>query len=62
MHKQLWLEFIEQAGLEALWEDFAEQARREIMEHYARLMAQKLAARVSKATLEKEACDEPSDK
>ncbi len=61
MHKQLWLEFIEQEGLEALWEGFPEKAREEVTELYARLMAQSLAAHVGKATLEKEACDEPSD-
>ncbi len=61
MHKQLWLELIEQEGLEALWEGFPEQARTEVTQRYARLMAQMLAARVSQATLEKEACDEPSE-
>jgi hypothetical protein len=62
MHKQLWLEFIEQAGVEALWEGFPEKARREVTEHYARLMAQRLAARRGQARTEKEGGDEPSDK
>ena len=61
MHKQLWLGFIEQQGVEALWEGFPEQARREVTELYARLMAQRLAARVQKVKCAKEVCDEPSD-
>jgi len=61
MQEQLWLGFIEQEELEALWEGFPEQARREVTELYARLMAQRLAAHMAKATLEKEACDEPSE-
>ncbi|MCA1674162.1 MAG: hypothetical protein LC799_18870 [Actinobacteria bacterium] len=55
MHKQMWLEFIEREGLEALWVGFPEQARNEVTELYARLMAQMLAERVSSA---KEVCDE----
>ena len=55
MRKQMWLEFIEQEGLEALWAGFPEQARSEVTELYARLMAQILAERVSSA---KEVCDE----
>jgi len=61
MPKQLWLEFIEQEGLEALWEGFPETARREVTELYARLMAQRLAARVQQAKGAKEVGDEPSD-
>jgi hypothetical protein len=55
MHKQMWLEFIEQEGLEELWAGFPEQARCEVTEFYARLMAQILAERVISA---KEGCDE----
>jgi len=55
MHKQMWLEFIEREGLEALWAGFPEEARSEVTELYARLMAQILAERVSSA---KEVCDE----
>jgi hypothetical protein len=55
MRKQMWLEFIEREGLETLWADFPEQARSEVTELYARLMAQILAERVSSA---KEGCDE----
>ncbi len=54
MQKQQWLEFIEQEDLEALWEGFPEPARTQVTQRYARLMAQMLAARVGKATLEKE--------
>jgi hypothetical protein len=61
MQKQLWLEFIEQEDLDALWEGFPEQARTQVTQRYARLMAQMLAARVSQATLEKEVGDEPGD-
>ena len=61
MHKQLWLEFIEQEDREALWEGFPEAARTEVTQQYARLMAQILAAHVGQAKGEKEARDEPSD-
>ncbi len=56
MDKQLWLEFIEQESLEALWEGFPEQAREEVTQRYARLMAQMLAGRLER--LEKEPSDE----
>ena len=55
MHKQMWLEFIEQEDWEGLWAVFPEQARSEVTELYARLMAQILAERVISA---KEVCDE----
>jgi hypothetical protein len=55
MHKQMWLEFIEQEDWEGLWAGFPEQARSEVTELYARLMAQILAERVISA---KEVCDE----
>ena len=55
MRKQMWLEFIEQEGLEGLWAEFPEQARSEVTELYARLMAQILAERVISV---KEVCDE----
>jgi hypothetical protein len=62
MHKPLRLEFIDQGGLEALWEGFPEPARREVTALYARLLAQSLAAHVAKAMLDRqEACDEPDD-
>jgi hypothetical protein len=55
MRKQMWLEFIEQEDWEGLWAGFPEQARSEVTELYARLMAQILAERVISA---KEVCDE----
>ena len=62
MHKQLWLEFIEQEDLETLWESFPEPARGEVTALYARLLAQSLAAHVAKATLDRqEVRDEPGD-
>lgn len=61
MQKQLWLEFIEQDDLEALWEGFPETAQTEVTRQYARLMAKRLAAQVGKATLEKGVGDESSD-
>jgi hypothetical protein len=62
MPEQRWLAFIEEEGLEGLWEGFPEPARREVTQRYARLMAQMLAARVRKATGVQEASDEPNDK
>jgi hypothetical protein len=55
MRKQMWIEFIEQERLERLWAGFPEQARREVTELYARVMAQILTERVISA---KEVCDE----
>ena len=55
MHKQMWLEFIEQEHLEGLWAGFPGQACSEVTELYARLMAQILAKRVISA---KKVCDE----
>ncbi len=59
MHKQLRLDLIEQEDIEALWEAFPDQARREVTQQYARLMAQWLAARVQQA---KEVGDEPGER
>jgi len=61
MPKQLWLEFIEQENIEALWEGFPEQARTQVTQQYAQLMAQRLAARVQQGKSAKEVGDEPSD-
>ncbi|MGH8474037.1 MAG: hypothetical protein ACREVJ_16670 [Gammaproteobacteria bacterium] len=58
MHKQMWLEFIEREDWEALWAGFPEQARSEVTELYARLMAQILAERVRGVYSAKEVCDE----
>ncbi len=59
MQKQLRLDLIEQEDIEALWEGFPDQARREVTQQYARLMAQWLAARVQQA---KEVGDEPGER
>ena len=59
MPKQLWLELIEQENVEALWEGFPEKVRSEVTQQYARLMAQRLAARVQQAKGAKEVGDEP---
>ena len=61
MPQQLWLEFIEQENIEALWESIPEQARSQVTQQYARLMAQQLAARVQQGKSTKEVGDEPSD-
>jgi hypothetical protein len=61
MPKQLWLEFIEQDHVEALWEGFPEKARSEVTQQYARLIAQRLAARVQQGKGAKEVGDEPSE-
>ena len=58
MPKQLWLDLIEQENLEALWEGFPEEARSEVTQQYARLMAQILAARVRRGKSAKEVGDE----
>jgi hypothetical protein len=60
MHKQLWLECIEQEDAERLWERFPEQARAELTQQYARLMAQWLVRRVQQAKGMQEVGDEPS--
>jgi hypothetical protein len=61
MPKQLWLDLIEQENLEALWEGFPEEARSEVTQQYARLMAQILAARVQRGKSAKEVGDEPGE-
>ena len=45
MVKQRRLEFVEREVLEELWESLPEQARHEVTEHYARLMARALVRR-----------------
>lgn len=61
MHKQLWLGLGEQENSEVLWEGFPEQARRDVTQQVARLMAQQLAARVQAAKAVQEVGDEPRD-
>ena len=61
MPKQLWLELIGQENIEALWEGFPEQARTEVTQQVARLMAQRLAACVQQGKGAKEVGDEPNE-
>ncbi len=46
MFKQRGLAFLETECLETLWEQFPESARREVTQHYARLMARASVARI----------------
>ena len=62
MQKQLWRDLIEQEDIEALWEGFPDQARRQLTQQYAWLMAQRLAARVQQAKAAKEVGDEPGER
>lgn len=56
MHRQRWLEFVQQELLETLWDQFPEEARRQSTEHYARLLVRMLAKR-----LEEQRSKEPTD-
>jgi len=58
MFKQKWLEFIESERLEELWEELPEAARREVTQHYARLMARKTVQRIRALKTKQEAGDE----
>lgn len=60
MHRQLWLECIEQEDAQRLWERFPEQARAEVTQQYARLMVQWLVKLVQQAKRVPEVGDEPS--
>lgn len=46
MIKQRRLAFLETECLETLWEQFPESARREVTQHYARLMARASVERI----------------
>ena len=64
MIKQRRLAFLETECLETLWEQFPEQARREVAQHYARLMARASVERIQalKANQKnREVSDESSD-
>lgn len=60
MFKQRWLKFLEPGRLETLWERFPEQARREVTQHYARLMARTAVQRIRALRKKQEAGDEPN--
>ena len=59
MFKQSQLAFVEHAQLERLWEKFPEQARREVTQHYARLMARTTVRRIRELQVKQEANNEP---
>lgn len=64
MIKQRRLAFFEQEGLEALWEQLPEPARREATQHYARLMARASVERIRAlrtSQKNREVSDESSD-
>ena len=46
MVKQRWLAFLEPEYLESLWEQFPKQARDEVTQQYARLMARASVAQI----------------
>ncbi len=46
MIKQRWLAFLEREGLELLWEQFPAEARDEVTQQYARLMARTSVERI----------------
>lgn len=58
MYQQWWLDFVQQELLEALWDRFPEESRREVTDHYARLMARMLAGRVQSQRPEQEQSNE----
>ena len=60
MIKQRRLAFLEQECLEALWERFPEQAREEVTQHYARLLARASVERI-RALRKNEAIREVGD-
>ncbi len=65
MVKQRWLAFLEPEYLESLWEQFPKQARDEVTQQYARLMARASVAQIrALRTNEKnrEVSDESSDR
>ena len=61
MVRQTVLQFLEEEELEALWEALPEQARREVTQHYARLMAGASVRRIRALRTDRETGDESSD-
>ena len=61
MVKQRGLAFLDRESLEELWERLPEQARREVTEHYARLMARASVRRIAALRTNREVGDESSD-
>jgi len=61
MFKQRRLAFIEEGQLERLWKEFPEQARSEVTQHYARLMARTAVQRIRQLRERQEADNESSN-
>ncbi len=62
MFKQRQLAFIEGSQLERLWQAFPEQARSEVTQHYARLMARTVVQRIRQLQAKQEADNEPGNR
>ena len=62
MSKQQRLAFIEEEQLERLWEAFPEPARREVTQHFARLMARTAVQRIGQLREKQEADNEPGNR
>ena len=62
MFKQRRLAFIEEGQLERLWKEFPEQARSEVTQHYARLMARTAVQRIRQLRERQEADNESSNR
>ena len=62
MFKQRRLAFIEEGQLERLWTEFPEQARSEVTQHYARLMARTAVQRIRQLRKKQEAGNEPDNR
>jgi hypothetical protein len=60
MVKQIRLAFLEENGLETLWEQFPERQRDEVTQQWARLMARASLARI-RALRSRETTQEVSD-
>ncbi len=64
MIKQQWLAFLEPDCLDSRWEEFPAEARNEVTEQYARLMARASVARIRalrKDNTNREVSDESDD-
>jgi len=59
MFKQRCLEFFEPEHWEALWKQFPEQARREVTQQFARLMARVSIERIRALRTKRETADDP---
>ena len=62
MFKQKQLAFIEEGQIERLWKEFPEQARSEVTQHYARLMARTAVQRIRQLREKQEADNDPGSR